>query len=523
MNSSLEHALSVFSDADKVDLLTCGRRGIEKEGLRLTQTGDLATTRHPEVLGHPLTHEFITTDYAEALLELVTPVFRNASEMLDYLCFLHRVLTLTEDELMFNASMPPFLADSEAVEIAQYGTSNSGTMKRLYRKGLAVRYGKAMQLIAGIHYNYSICGDTLALLAASRHETYDQRFIDKTYMNLVRNLRKNAWLTVYLFGHSPAADVSFFGNRTHGLELLDDNTVFMPYATSLRMSDIGYQNKVNLHVSANDLTQYVCDLKAAVLTPSSRYDMLGLKNCDGDYQQITTNLLQIENEYYTGVRPKQVGQFGETQLTALHRRGIRYVELRTIDINCFDRCGLSLEQADFLEVFMLYNLLTTAPTADVADERENQHNFATVAAKGRKPNLHLLQKCQDVPLTDIGMAMLDDMVEIAQVLDSQLDTPRFTDNVLKHQAAIEDPEHTPSAKILRELEHGLSYHDFMLSLSKQHDTTSRQRGLSEAERETIRDAAEKSFAEEARLVEKSQQQTFEEYVKAYFAPLAEIK
>ncbi|PIE43831.1 MAG: glutamate--cysteine ligase [Gammaproteobacteria bacterium] len=412
---------SLLDELDKRDathLLDCGRRGIEKEGLRYTPQHQLAETPHPAAFGSPLTHAEITTDYAESLLEIVTPAFRNSRDTLAHLCYLHRVLAHGSDEYMLNASMPAFIADTEA-------DSNPGKMRRLYRQGLALRYGKAMQLIAGMHFNYSICNDLFRYYAEALGREFNQVFINERYMNMVRNIRRYAWLTAYLFGHSPAVDKSFFHGLPHRLQSFDSDTLYLPYATSLRMSDIGYQNKTGHLVSANTLADYVHDLKTAVMTPSESFAAMGLKDANGAYQQINTNLLQIENEYYTVARPKQLMASGEAPVKALHERGIAYVELRTLDINCFERAGISQIQLDFLEVFMLFCLFTDAPPFDAQAENEAKDNMAKTSCCGRDPKLTLQNNAKSVSIAEWGSELLAAMQPIAQAMDSEKHRPHY--------------------------------------------------------------------------------------------------
>lgn len=520
----LTDILNKLNKRDANHLLDCGRRGIEKEGLRYTAQNLLSDKPHPNTFGSPLTHEEITTDYAESLLEIVTPAFRNSKDTLSHLCYLHRVLAHGSDEYILNGSMPAYIADPEAVEIGHYGDSNPGKMRRLYRQGLALRYGKSMQLIAGMHFNYSICNDLFSDYAAVLGREFNQAFIDECYMNMVRNIRRYAWLSAYLFGHSPAVDKSFFHGHHHQLQDFDDDTLYLPYATSLRMSDIGYQNKTGHLVSANTLEQYIHDLKTAVLTPNATYANYGLKDNDGNYQQINTNMLQIENEYYTAVRPKQLTASGETPANALHNKGIAYVELRTLDINCFERTGISQAQLDFLEIFMLFCLFTDAPAFNEADESEAKNNMAMTSCCGRDPELLLQNNGKSTSIPEWGSNILVAMRPIAEAMDNEKHRPHYISIIERKLAVVKNPNLTPSARIMAHLRgevtgNLMTYHQFITELSAKHTQYSREQGLTPAEKAKVNHDAKRSLEQEQQLAEQSKNTAFETYLATYFAQL----
>lgn len=520
----LSTLLARFYEKGIIHCLDCGRRGIEKEGLRYSNLHQLATTPHPAIYGSPLTHDEITTDYAEALLEIVTPAFRNSKDTYAHLCYLHRVIAQNPNEYMLGGSMPARIEHIDEVAIGYYGESNAGKMRRLYRKGLALRYGKPMQLIAGIHFNYSLCLDLLKAYANILGDTFSADFVNQKYMNMVRNIRRYSFLTAYLFGHSPALDRSFFAGRAHRLEKFDDETYSLPYATSLRLSDIGYQNKSGYTVRANHLKEYTHDLIQAVMTPSEAFAALGLYDKNGDYQQINTHLLQIENEYYSAVRPKQITKSGEPPVKALHERGIAYVELRTLDINCFDRNGISQEQLDFLELFMLYCLLENAPEFDETAEQEAKQNLAQTAIAGRDPQLLLMRDGKSLPLADYASALLDAMRPIAEMMDTEKHRPHYVSLIERQLQVANNPKLTPSARIMAILGgestgQPMTYHEFITDLSMRYSQESRRKGLTPAEREKVERDAKISQEKAAILLEKSKDVPFDRYLSDYFSQL----
>lgn len=341
--------------------LAGGRIGIERETLRTTASADLATTRHPHTLGNVYTHPNITIDYAEALIELVTDTHHTPAAVYQQLLDLHRYTAQNiGTEKLWSVSMPCRLPnDPNDIEIGHFGNSNGGKIKRLYRIGLSHRYGRPMQMIAGVHFNYSPPNEIWKPLAAETNENPTQAYKNRRYMSMLRNLQRHGWLICHLFGASTATDTSF--HPAHGvLTPFTHQTLGWHNATSLRMSSLGYQNKVDFTVSFNHLDQYIYDLASAVTTPAPAYEYLGLKDKNGDYQQINTHILQIANEYYTAARPKQPPQKGELPLPALAERGIAYIELRLLDTNPYDPCGISLEQIYFLETYLLWALITPA-------------------------------------------------------------------------------------------------------------------------------------------------------------------
>src|SRR5262245_35922367 len=334
------------------------RRGIEKESLRVRPDGALATTPHPPQLGSALTHPHITTDFSEAQLELITGVHASAEGCLDELERIHEfVYRQIGEELLWCASMPCNLPAEDAIPIARYGRSNVGRAKTVYRTGLSHRYGRRMQAISGIHYNFSLPEDAWPLPG--------RRDANEGYFALIRNFRRHAWLLLYLFGASPAVCASFVEGRAHGLKELVPGTLYLPHATSLRMGRLGYLSDAqdSLRVSYNNLASYTASLDDALTQPYPPYETIGLRDpgsAEG-YRQLATTLLQIENEFYSTIRPKRVINPGERPLHALRERGVEYVEVRAMDLDPYSPVGITASTMRFLDVFLLHCLLTESP------------------------------------------------------------------------------------------------------------------------------------------------------------------
>ena len=390
MSSYLQGLLDRIANSPVADQLHRIQRGIEKEGLRTTPKGGLAQTPHPVGAGSALTHPHITTDYSEALLEFITPVFDQADDAIHFLENIHRfAYRQIDDELIWANSMPCFLGGEESIPIARYGSSNVGQMKYIYRVGLANRYGKKMQTIAGIHYNFSLHDDFWpALQAFSEDHSTLQDFRTDRYFGLIRNFRRYSWLTLYLFGASPAVCPSFVEGRPHRLEACGGSSLYAPYGTSLRMGDLGYTNNAqqDLNVCYNSLDSYVETLGQAVNTPHPDYEALGVK-VDGEYRQLNSHLLQIENEYYSDIRPKRVTSSGQKPLDALAQQGVEYIEIRNLDIDPFKPVGIDAQQARFLDCFLLMCLLQDSPQHSATEYAESPTQQRSHYQPGARPGI----------------------------------------------------------------------------------------------------------------------------------------
>ncbi len=453
MGDLLETRLLRLSTPEAAGLVRGGQRGVERECLRITPEGRLAQTPHPLALGSALTNAYITTDYSEALLEFVTPPQDWNWQTIQFLCDIHQfTMERIGDELLWPLSMPCRIKSDADVPIACYGSSNIGRMKTIYRRGLGNRYGSIMQAISGVHYNYSLPDAFWPLYRELEGERSGlQDFRSAAYLGAVRNVRRLDWLLLYLFGASPALCKSFVQGRESGLDELDSATLYGPWATSLRMSDLGYRNdaQANLVVSVNSLDEYVRDLSQATHQPRAEYARIGVK-VDGEYRQLNANQLQIENEFYSTIRPKRVIQPGERPTAALRRGGVQYIELRALDISPADPVGLNQRQLRFLEVFLIYCLLLDSPPINAAEQASIDENHGLVARRGREPGLQLLRGAGQVSLQAWGTAICNEMVAVARLLDPD-EQQGHVEAVRHHARAVEDPAQTPSAALIAEL------------------------------------------------------------------------
>ena len=522
MYSLAKQRLTALTGGKRAALLKGGLTGLEKESLRVAVDGGIAHTPHPVTLGAALTHPWITTDYSEALLEFITPPLQSAVAALDYLRDLqHFVYRQLDGELLWSASMPCVVAGGASIPIARYGTSNSGLMKTVYRRGLGYRYGRVMQVIAGVHYNYSFSADFWSAYQQLEDDAQPvQAFISGQYFALVRNLQRFGWLIPYLFGTSPAVCKSFLAGKQTTLQEFNENTYYSPHATSLRMCDIGYQNslenEVGFKANYDSLDAYVASLTKAIETPSPRFEKIGVK-VDGSYRQLNANMLQIENEYYSSVRPKQVPEFNEKPTLALQRRGVRYVELRSLDINIFDPRGISETQCRFIETFMAFCQLQDSPFISDLERKEIDYNLDAVAYRGREPGLMLQHNGVTLPLQHWAGELCAAMQPFAAVLDENENGTPYQRALQDQQAAVADPGKTLSAQVLAGMrKHGEGYFHFAKRMSKQHQRYFLALEEDAAQFKVFSETVRQSMQQQ-RAMEDANHESFDDYLKNYFA------
>jgi glutamate--cysteine ligase len=516
-----ERRLSALINSGQPQILQGGRKGVEKESLRVRPDGTLATTLHPQALGSALTNAHITNDYSESLIELVTPAFTASWELLQYLLDLHQfVYRHLGDELLWATSMPGAIARDEDIPIAQFGTSHVGRMKNVYRRGLGLRYGRMMQAISGVHFNYSFplpFWEMYADIRESRERGTD--FISASYFDLLRNYRRHGWIVLYLFGVSPVVCKSFLRGRDAELADFTNNTAYEPYATSLRMSDVGYRNRnqSGLSVSVNSLDEYVRDLSHAISTIHPPYAALGIKDASGEYQQLNANILQIENEYYSFIRPKRVARSGERPTKALQRAGVEYVEVRALDVSAFDPVGVNQNKVRFLEAFLALCLMKQSPPIGDSEQSALDQNHVTVARRGREPGLMLWRDGRDVPMQTWAQELLDSMTGICEVLDRGDKSRPYTQALAVQAAKLADVALTPSARLMQELTStDESFFDLALRMSKTHKDYFLDLYPPNEERlAEFATQAQESLQRQA-AIEAADKGTFEQYLERYF-------
>lgn len=523
MTDKFEQRLTLLQSAPLKSQLAHIVRGIEKEGLRATPGGDLAQTPHPKGLGSALTHNSITTDYSEALLEFITPALESPDAAVNCLRDIHAyTYNHLGDELIWPASMPCILHGEDSIPIANYGSSNIGTLKHVYRIGLAYRYGKMMQAIAGVHYNFSLPKDFWPLYrSALGCNQNNQDFQTEQYFALIRNFHRYSWLVLYLFGASPALCASFMEGQEHHLDNLDEHTLYAAEATSLRMGDLGYQNDAQQGISVcyNSLERYVEGLGKAIHTPHPAYQSLGIK-VDGKYRQLNANILQIENEYYSDIRPKRVTPSCQKPLHILAQQGVEYIEVRNLDINPFLPVGIDEQQIRFMDSFLLFCLLEDSPSCEEEQTGVNIQNKSRVVNQGRSKDLQLFEAIDKTrSLHDWGTDLLDKISRVAEQLDQahrKQQDGLYQQAVTAQRAKLSDSSLTPSAQVMAALKGGRSFAELSLELAHKHKTFFATHPLADSAFDKLTEQSKQSLQKQREL-EASDTESFDAFLARYNA------
>lgn len=495
-------------------------QGIEKEGLRVDAKIFSSLKKHPESLGSKLTHPHITTDYSENLMEFISPVFDNCEDMFHFLreLFNFTYKNLSEDEVIWPWSMPSLLPKNEMdIPVACYGKSNVGQLKSLYRVGLGHRYGKSMQSIAGVHYNFSLSQNFWREYQSTvGDERPLQDFINDKYFHLIRNYRRYSWILIYLFGSSPVVHESFLKGKKHDLEKIGKETFGRKYGTSLRMGGLGYTSNAQKEISVcyNQLATYVKTLEQARLQSYSQYEKISLKD-DKGFKQLNTNLLQIDNEFYSTIRPKRTAKSRESALQALYHRGIEYLEVRLLDVDPFSDAGLSRETVKFLHIFLLGCLFTDAPTIEDAECDEIDANLLKVVNEGRKEDLTLEQNGKSKLLTDFAHELFEKFSFIVPLLDQAYGSNIYSRAYQQQKQKIENAELTPSARVINMVSDSKSILESIYDLATDYKKIHMNIPLSDQLSEKWKSLSLRSFTDQENI-EKADKLSFEDFLDDYF-------
>ena len=375
------------------------RYGLEKEGQRVDLTGQLVSTDHPKTISKSDDHPYIKRDFAETQMELVTPVLETLKELFDYLESIHEVAyrSMDKDEMIWPLSMPPALPEKEEdIIIAKLADAENVQ----YRHSLAESYGRRKQMISGIHYNFEFSEELLQSLFEAQSEiTEFHQFKTEIYMKLTRNYLHYRWLITYLYGASPSSEKNFF----------EDSSLVEP-VRSIRSSKYGYVNRDNVQVSYSSLNKYISDIATLV----------------------EKEILVEEKEFYSAVRLR-----GGNQVADLEEQGIGYIELRNIDINPFDRNGISYEQAEFLNLFLVYLLWKDESIHHDEWVKEGELNNEKVALE------HPLEETQ---FKAEAQTIIDEMEQLVKTLDLAVSEELF----VNERAMLEDPSKTIAGRLYLE-------------------------------------------------------------------------
>jgi len=518
---SLNEYLSVFNEESNLSSLTGFGRGIEREALRILAEGKLSETPHAYNLGSALTNPYITTDYSETLLEFITPVNKTPEDAIAQLQDIQKyTLSQLGGELLWPMSMPCFVENADKIQPAQYGSSNIGKMKTVYRQGLKNRYGSMMQVISGIHFNFSFPEEFWNVLQNTlQDEQPRDEFISARYFSVLRNYKRFCWLIPYLYGSSPSICSSFLQNKPHQLPFKKSpqGYLYLEYATSLRMSDLGYTNNAQsaLHICYNHIDGYVDGVKNAINLASDEFAELGVK-VDGQYQQLNANVLQIENELYAPIRPKRVARSGEKPTEALQNRGVEYIEVRALDVNPFVDTGVDVEQVYFLDIFITYCALTEHGELDCEQQNIYEKNMDDVVVKGRDPELRLLDEGKLKSIKAWGNSIFDEMMPIALLLDKANKTTKYQQVLAKEQEKINNSELTPSAKIIDLIVNkNQSLTDLALSMAKEYREVLLAQDYKIFNEATFTESAKQSHIDQ-KNIEDNDTLNFDDFLTDYF-------
>ena len=513
MGFSLEN----LRESEALPELNLINRGIEKESLRVSSKGEISKLPHPSKLGSALTNPYITTDFSESLLELITPTFNSAKECLDFLKELHVfVYNNIEDEFLWPFSMPCPIASNEEIPIGNYGNSNLGMMKTIYRRGLANRYGSMMQAIAGIHYNFSFSDKFLDVLAHQSNQEI-QSFKNETYLGMARNFKRFGWIYLLLFGSSPAVCNSFVVGKEHDLKELPSGGFYKPSATSLRMGDLGYISKAqdDLNISYNNIEEYCTDLKNALVKTYKPYEDIG-EFIEEERVQLNTSVIQIENEYYSTIRPKRVCPSGERPINILRSEGIDYLELRCVDLNPYSSIGITEDQINFLDTLLIYCFVVDSKAISIEEYSRIQMTNEKAVNKGRGEATLLETTNGSVLLKEEANKLLLELETIAEFMDKEVlkgQNINWQQSITAQKENLLTPNKSLSGQVLEDLkDQDLSFRDLGNKMSNLHQNTitSERSNLDEL----FRDASEKSF-EDIKNIESKDQKDFEDYLKEF--------
>ncbi|NOL48731.1 glutamate--cysteine ligase [Pelistega europaea] len=526
------------------------RRGIEREALRLDDSLQFAHDAHPHVLGSALTHPNITTDYSESLIELITDPHTSVPALFKQLQEVHAfTLQQLPEQSLWSQSMPCELPAEADIPIAEYGKSNSGKLRHIYREGLAVRYGKKMQCIAGLHYNFSLPDALWQALPFAGNTPKERQ--NNGYMALIRNFKRYSWLLMYLFGASPAVNASFLddkqkallkplvhcgANMTTGMmpnkavtseraATIDEhsdmastaNTYYQPWATSLRMSDLGYHNDAqsNLKSCFNDLESFAKQIYTAVTTSWPAYEKIGTQK-DGKWIQLNTNILQIENEFYATIRPKRSHGRCERPVTALMKNGIQYIEVRCIDIDPFAPLGITPTTCYFLDSFLLFCAIHDSPLFAHGGECPiSEANFNAVVNNGLNPELVLQNDKGNVLMTQWGLELIEQIRPYAELLAAETNDDGYLSALAQQQAKLQESTLCPSHRVIKALqETGTDFNAYFQQISTQNAQKIREYTLSSETTRAFEQQSVDSFIKQA-AIEAADSISFEEYLQCF--------
>ncbi len=354
--------------------------GLEKECIRVFNDGKMATTEHPPVFGSKIENKYFKTDFAECQIELVTPVYNSIKECARFLCLLHKILMEElEDEMAWPHSMPPILPASDEIKISNYDSSELGREANEYREYLVKKYPKKLQLLSGIHFNFSFDNELIGLLHKDLNSTEDYvKFSKELYLKIIRNFNKFSWLIIYFFGATPTGHESFFNEKIkHVTREIDFSQTI-----SLRNSIYGYKN----------LKKFTFDY-----TDTDKFQKSILK-------YVKAKELYFEGENYSSIRLKK----GDST----------YLEVRNLDLTPSSTCGINFTCLEFVKLLLIYSLVTVDYELTSELQINYLENSEKVSMYGKNTNISLVKnEFEESSLKDWGLEIIDDMTELLSTFD----------------------------------------------------------------------------------------------------------
>lgn len=487
-----------------------GKIGIEKECFRFNHSG-ISSSEHPKSLGSALTNRFITTDFSEGLLEFVTAPFEKHTAAINFLDNIHFfALDRLQNELLLPFSIPPNVISEDEIIIAHYGSSNLAKLKMTYRKGLSSRYGNFMQAISGIHFNYSLHPETIEIIISREKQNRHKFSKSDIYFRTIRNLNRFNWIIIYLFGSSPVINRNLLtANKTKYKRIND--MYLMEHATSMRMSDIGYyvKEQEKLDVSLNNLEEHVESLRKYTTLVNPKFEKI--QNTTKNIQsQISPAYLQIEDEYYSNARPKSSLISGERMISKLKKTGVDYIELRTLDVNPFEKAGIGIDDLKFLEAFMIFCTLFNSPEMSFKEIKAARHNDLLVSKYGRKDSLILNREGKQVTLK----AWATEILSLMEPIFDLLSFDRSLINIFEER--IKNIDQTLSSKLIDLMDsERLNYIDLAEKIALSHkDEYEKHFKKSNNIQDTLSKEAINSIKKQEEI-EHNSDESFNEYLSNY--------
>ena len=337
-----------------------GRFGIEREGLRIKKNGELSLTKHPKIFGNKIENPLITTDFSESQIEIITPCLDSINETYKILNTLTDIINtkIPENEYLWNQSLPCILPPEDKIPIAKYTGGKKAKKAEEYRQNLVKKYGTQKQMISGIHYNFSIAEETIKTLYTKlqSNETY-REFKNQLYLKIIRNYFRYGWLILYLTGSTVAAHQTYTNECISILENLNQTEYYTKKGPSIRNGSTGYKNQIPLHPRYETLKEYIKDVETF----------------------IREKKLTEAKELYTPIRLK--AKDNENILESLKTNGIQYIEIRSIDINPFEKIGINKKDMEILHLFLIY-LLLKEESEYKGWQTEADYNYEKIAEYG---------------------------------------------------------------------------------------------------------------------------------------------